>query len=129
MLAVPADEPVDELGAELGVPPRRIDLDVLAAGAFHLAPGVPAEGDHPQPGLLGLGDGLADLLVEPAPGHVVSIRHPIPAGGPTVKTPAAPGPRWWPRGAPSAPRPGGTPLTRAGAARPPSLPPAPRRGA
>src|SRR5260370_38563500 len=82
MLAVPADEPVDELGAELGVPPCRVDLDVLPAGAFHLAPGVTAEGHHPQPGLLGLGDGLADLLVEPAPGDVVSIRHLIPVDGP-----------------------------------------------
>src|SRR6266536_5438636 len=31
-----------------------------------------------SPACSGLGDGLADLLVEPAPGHVVSIRHPLP---------------------------------------------------
>ena len=36
---------------------------------------MPAETHHLQPGLLGLGKGLADLLVEPTPGHVVSIRH------------------------------------------------------
>jgi hypothetical protein len=67
MLAVPADEPVDELGAELGIPPRRVDLDVLPAGAFHLAPGVTGEGDHPQPGLFGLGDGLRISLWSPCP--------------------------------------------------------------
>lgn len=69
---------MDELGAELGIPPRRVDLDVVPAGAFHLASGVPAEGHHP---LLGLGDGLADLLVEPPPGQVVSIRQPVPDDG------------------------------------------------
>ena len=69
---------MDELGAELGVSPGGVDLDVLSAGALDLALGVPAEGDHPQPGLLGLGDGFADLFVEPALGHVVSIRHLLP---------------------------------------------------
>jgi len=32
-----ADEPVDELGAELRVPPRRVDLDVPPARALDLA--------------------------------------------------------------------------------------------
>jgi hypothetical protein len=43
VVPAPLDELVDQLGPELGTAAGRVDLDVYAAGALDLAPGVAAE--------------------------------------------------------------------------------------
>jgi hypothetical protein len=64
VVSVSLDELADQLGPELGVGAGRVDLDVGAAGAFDLAPGVAAELPDGESEALRLLNGLADLLVE-----------------------------------------------------------------